>query len=356
MKGRIYTIEELMLDDSFVNYCLSTGAAISSHWKTIIRDNPEQEEIFDEAKSLVLALHGGLSRPEVNRQIEEVRRQLLERKNEPMTVPPGQAPSLSSAFVVTGTGRIKRNLLKIASSYFAITCLVLIVAWWFLSRSGMHSGASQPLVQAGSFQSQPGQRKTVSLPDGSVVVLNANSSISWAEGFNKNKRNVRLTGDAFFNVAKNANKPFTVLAGDVTTTALGTGFYVHGKAAGNIRVDLLEGKVSLSSIGNKAAGLVLLPGETAKAISGVLQKTLFDSAHLRSWIGGRISFNETPALTALKQLETWYAVKIVVNNKQLKDRVISGDYENDSLQDILKVICFSVNSRFSLKGDRVIIE
>ena len=73
MPGHIYTIEELMLDDSFVNYCLSTGAAVPSRWRNIIRDNPAQEKTFEEAKRLVLALHGGLSRPGVNRQIEIVR-------------------------------------------------------------------------------------------------------------------------------------------------------------------------------------------------------------------------------------------------------------------------------------------
>ena len=63
MPGHIYTIEELMLDDSFISYCLSTGAAVPSHWRTIIRDNPGQQKTFDEAKKLVLSLHGGLSRP-----------------------------------------------------------------------------------------------------------------------------------------------------------------------------------------------------------------------------------------------------------------------------------------------------
>ena len=82
MPGHVYTIEELMLDDGFINYCLSTGTGVPLRWKNIIRHNPAQEKTFEEAKRLVLALHGGLSRPEVHRQIDIVRKQLDGRKNE----------------------------------------------------------------------------------------------------------------------------------------------------------------------------------------------------------------------------------------------------------------------------------
>src|SRR4030095_8039124 len=112
MHGHIYTIEGLMLDDSFIDYCLSKGTAIPSRWRTIIRENSGQEKTFEEAKRLVLALHGGLSRPEVNRQIEIVRKQIEGRKDnkgEPLTK---DGPVLSNAFVITSKGQIKRRLLK----------------------------------------------------------------------------------------------------------------------------------------------------------------------------------------------------------------------------------------------------
>ena len=81
------------------------------------RDNPGQQKTFDEAKKLVLSLHGGLSRPEVNRQINIVRRKLKERSETGMEIQPEQGPSLSSEFVVTGDGQIKRKALKTILSY-----------------------------------------------------------------------------------------------------------------------------------------------------------------------------------------------------------------------------------------------
>lgn len=363
MPGHIYTIEELMLDDSFISYCLSIGAAVPSHWRNIIRDNPGQQKTFDEARKLVLSLHGGLSRPEVNRQIDIVRRKLKERSETSMEIQPEQGPSLSSEFVVTGDGQIKRKVFKTILSYTGVMCLLVIAAWFFIFRSDDQSSVKPPsLAQTLSYQSPLGQRQTISLPDGSIVILNSNSSISLNDDFNKEKREIRLTGDAFFKVAKDAKRPFVVYSENIATTALGTEFYVHGKKDGDkgIQVDLLEGKVQIADIKKNAANgaIILLPGESGKSIKGFdLSKGSFESLHLRSWINGRISFNETPVLKAFKQLENWYGIKINVRKKGLEQRsIIASEYQEASLQDILKVICFSINSKYSFADNKVIIE
>ncbi len=363
MPEHIYTIEELMLDDSFINYCLSTGAAVPSQWRNIIRDNPGQQKTFDEAKKLVLALHGGLSRPEVNRQIDIVRRKLKERSEYGVEIQPEQAPPLSSEFVVTGDGQIKRKVFKTILSYAGVTCLLIVAAWFFIFRSDGQSSLKPPsLAQALSYQSPLGQRQTVSLPDGSTVILNSNSTISLDAGFNKEKREIRLTGDAFFKVAKDAKRPFIVYAENIAVTALGTEFYVHRKKDGTkgIQVDLLEGKVQVVNIKEKAsnATMILLPGESVwSPVASGLSKAPFDSLHLRTWVSGRIAFNETPVLKAFEQLEKWYGVEINVKKKGLEKRSISAsEYQEASLQDILKVICFSINSKYSFVNNKVFIE
>ncbi|MFC0774932.1 FecR family protein [Terrimonas alba] len=359
MKGHIYTIEELMLDESFVNYCLSRGSNVPSQWRVIIRDNPDQQETFEEAKKLVLALHGGLSRPEVNRQIEEVRRQLLGRKPEDATLSDVQEPPLSSTLVVTGKGEIRRKILKSVVLYATAACFLFIAGWFGFKQfnSPGESKHSQPI----SYQTPLGHRQTITLPDGSTVVLNSNSSISLNANFNENNREIFLNGNALFKVAKNAGKPFIVIANNIATTALGTEFYVHGKQAiyGNIQVDLLEGNVKVAGIGKNAPGdeILLFPGESCKKTAQTkLQKTVFDSTYLRRWESNRISFNETPVLKAFKQLETWFGVSIKVKKEGLKDRAINGEYQSKSLQDILKVICFSINANYSFADNNVIIE
>jgi ferric-dicitrate binding protein FerR (iron transport regulator) len=363
MPEYIYTIEELMLDDSFISYCLSTGAAVPSHWRNIIRDNPGQQKTFDEAKKLVLCLHGGLSRPEVNRQIDFVRRKLKERSDAEMETQPAPGPSLSAAFVVTGEGQIKRRVFRTMLSYAGVVCLLVITAWFFFFKSVSHSSGNQPLLaQSLNYQSPVGHRQTISLPDGSTVILNSSSSISLNGDFNKEKREIRLTGDAFFKVAKDAKRPFVVYSDNIATTALGTEFYVHGKkdVTKAIQVDLLEGKVQMADIKKNTThgAIILFPGESGRSLAGSdFSKRSFDSLYLRSWISGRVSFNETPVLKAFKQLENWYGVEINVRKKGLEKRsIIGSEYQEASLQDILKVICFSINCKYSLVDNKVTIE
>lgn len=356
MPGHIYTIEELMLDDSFISYCLSTGAAVPSEWRKIIRENPDQERTFEEAKKIVLALHGGLGRIEVNRQIEIVRQQLKQRNSTAESRQLEESPSLSSDFIITDKGEIKRRIVKRILSYVLTASLLVVAGWWFFLKSAPQS--EKPLVQEMSYQSPLGQRQTINLPDGSVVILNSNSQVQLADDFNTTKREIHLTGDAFFKVAKDAKKPFIVYAGNIVTTALGTEFYIHSKD-NSVQVDLLEGKVKVENIKKNVPGtsLVLFPGETGR-ISGEtnLLKQSFDSLQLRSWLNGRLSFNETPLPKVLKQLEAWYDVEIKVRKSELKGLSLNGDYQDAPLQDILKVICFSLNSRYTFIDNTVIIE
>ena len=362
MPGHVYTIEELMLNDSFIDYCLSKGTAIPSRWKTIIRENPDQEKTFEEAKRLVHALHGGLSRPEVNRQIEIVRRQIEGRKDRKEKSTKKEGPVLSAAFVITRAGQIKKRLLKTAV-YSAVGLLILMagISWWFVMRS---SGDSEvpavQLTQAQNYHSPLGERKKIDLPDGSFVILNSNSTISIT--FTNKKRAVQLKGDAFFRVAKDPSKPFTVYSEKIAATALGTEFYVHAShdETDKVQVDLLEGKVQVAEIAKGAIErkIILSPGESGIYCNDLLlKKSSYDTVFLRSWIGGRIVFKNTPLKKAIRELENWYGVKIRVDNPNIKDVLINGDYsDNVSLPKILEMIGLASHGQYTFRDDIVVID
>lgn len=361
MPRPLYTIEELMLDNSFVDYCLSTGSAVPSRWLKIIRENPDQLVTFEEAKRLVIALHGGISKLEVNRQIEVVKKKLKERSGasseEKIIADPG-----SSDFFVNRQGKIKGGRLKKLVLALAAACAILSFGWIIVWQKDRGAPASQQsLVQTLIYQSPLGQRQTILLPDSSTVILNSNSRLTVSSHFNTKDREVRLEGNAFFDVARDKDRPFIVWTGSMATKALGTAFYVHGdkRMGKDIRVDLLEGKVELKDTAMKSTGgrLLLYPGETGKKVSsGDLQRSLFDAEKLQSWISGKLSFNRTPVNQALAQLESWYGIDIKVERKALQGKTINGDYHDAALQDILKVICFSINSQYSVTENTVIIE
>jgi len=247
-----------------------------------------------------------------------------------------------------------------AYTVLAICIMITGVLWWSVFRPVANSSGltSQP-TQGQNYHSPLGQRKKIDLADGSIVILNSNSTISIA--FKNDKREVRLNGDAFFQVAKDETKPFIVSEDNIAVTALGTEFYVHGRKddESNLQVDLLEGKVKMVDMSTTASlqAIILKPGESGRfGEHSSLEIVPFDSLHLRSWIKGRIYFNETPVVTALKQLESWYGIKIEVWNEELKKKAVNGDYIDEPLQNILDMICFSTNSRYSIKDNKVIIE
>lgn len=361
MKRPIYTIEEIMLDDSFVDYCLNTNPKHISHWQTIINDSPEQGVVFDEAKKLVLSLHGGLTSSEVNRQIDKVRQELQDRKLQAKNKTAFEESSLSAANLVTAKKQTKRRTFRLVATYLAAASLILFVAVRFF-QLGIGAPEEQlSKTEMLSYHSVAGHRQTITLPDGSTVILNSNSSIVLNKDFNKCKRDVFLIGNAFFKVAKNPQKPFTVTTEKIATTALGTEFYVRGRQTDSkdIEIDLLEGKVKVADTrkNDKKTTVFLLPGEKGVSRKGMnLQKGKFDSLQLRSWINGRIAFDKTPMSNVLEQLEEWYQVKIIVKNPEIKKHFISGEYQDASLQDVLKIVCFSIDCQYSFAGDSVIIE
>jgi len=272
-----------------------------------------------------------------------------------------EGPSLSTALVITNKGQIKRRFLKkVLYSAATISIAITGILWWFAFRPAADSpGISSQPAQVQNYQSPLGQRQKLDLPDGSLVILNSNSSIRIS--FTDKKREIRLKGDAFFRVAKAKGIPFVVLTENITATALGAEFFVHGRIAdkNSVQVDLLEGKVAMADRRTAASGtaIILKPGE-----SGILGKdssleiVSFDSLRLRSWITGRIYFNETPLMNAVKQLENWYGIKIEVRNEVLKNKACNGEYIEEPLQSILDMICLTFNSRYTISDNKVIIE
>ena len=110
-----------------------------------------------------------------------------------------------------------------------------------------------------------GKEKKLPLPDGSLIVLADKSEVTYEEPFTE-KRHITLTGKAWFKVAKDTAHPFTVISGDVATTALGTAFSVTAyKSTDSITIRLYEGKVVVkaasNTVNNLKKGVFLLPGQ-----------------------------------------------------------------------------------------------
>jgi len=365
MQRKMYTVEELMLDDSFLNYCLNKEAPLKSFWDREIGLHSDMKAIFAEAKYMILLLHGQLDDNEISQQVEKLKKLVASReeKHSPVEI----MPPAFSHHVVTKQFSNQKSKKYFRNTYalYGIAALVLIFFGGYLFK---YAAPKETKLQAEpikfTYSSNVGERKSIELPDGSFAVLNSNSSITFAGDFNQKTRPVILTGEAFFRVAKNPAKPFIVHSGAFSVTAVGTSFYVHARKKGaGYKVDLLEGKVSLASNENKTASpeipqTILLPGEEGEWQSSKMSftKTSSDSIALKKWISGRLSFKDMDVENVMELLQQWYGVDIIIKHKKWSQLRLTGDYDNKPLDHVLKIICFSLSAGYSYSGNQVIIE
>jgi transmembrane sensor len=189
---------------------------------------------------------------------------------------------------------------------------------------GGHSGASE-------FATHVGERSSITLPDGSTVVLDTISRIEVA--FDPKVRLVRLlAGQAWFEIAKNQIRPFVVEAGDRMVTAHGTAFDVRIEENDRIQVTLVEGRVSVEALNVGGAGPAilaeredLLPGDqltfTARR---PITKHKVDVAKATSWREGRIVFDNDTLASAVAEVNRYSIKKIILADPRLASLRMSG--------------------------------
>ncbi len=348
MANHHFTVEELMLDDTFISFCLQSNAADVIKWETIISSHSSFEPIITEAKHLVMLLHSGLSETEISNEIQTIQNKIS--LHHTAVVDYRDKP------VIETISRPNERLVRNKWLYISIAASLFVCIFLFFQISNKHAAVtSQPLSY--TVSSQSGSHKKILLPDGTEVVLNGNSNISWNDAFNKKDRHVKLAGSAFFKVAKNAQKPFVVRSGALYTTALGTAFYIRQLPLNDtIQVSMMEGKINVQEEKKNSRNIVY-PGEEIlfTAPSHSLQKQSFDTAILRHWIDGELSFSNVKFKEAINELSFWYNINIQLQNAALADKPVTGTYQDAPLNDVLKVLSFSLQFTYTVSGNTVII-
>jgi len=206
-----------------------------------------------------------------------------------------------------------------------------------------------------SIQTPKGGQYQVILPDGTKVWLNAASSLKYPEVFAGKKRSVTLTGEAYFEVAKDKEKPFDVQIQNQNVEVLGTHFNINGYLDDNyIKTTLLEGAVKVSNLKSTKK---LKPGE--QAIAGISQNALIevtsqvDTNDEIAWKNGLFQFNDTDLKIILNQLERWYDIKI--DYSSIPDKRYNGMVPRKSkLSEVLKMLEKTGNIKFELLENRTL--
>jgi transmembrane sensor len=203
----------------------------------------------------------------------------------------------------------------------------------------------------------PSAPRQHTLADGSIVWVNAGSALKYPERFTGSTREVYLSGEAYFDIEHNANKPFIIHTGNVTTTVLGTAFNIReDHVKHTIAVTVTRGKVSVTS-GNQLLGIV--SPNRQLSFNTVNQETnlrTVNAAQAIAWQKIDLKFEDVSFDQAVKTLEERFGVKIKFANDKLKNcRFTGASLNGQKLEDVLKTICDFNNAAFQTKPDGSII-
>lgn len=206
-------------------------------------------------------------------------------------------------------------------------CLVLslgLTFWWTI-----------PSV----MQTQRGEQVTLNLSDGSIITLSGNSKLEYPKHFLSNKREVTLTGEAFFKVARDTSKPFIIHSNNYKTQVLGTSFNINAKQENNLLVSVNTGKVKVQSEKDTLACVYLTKNEQALfSKHKLLSRSSDNSADYSAWTQRTILLKNTTMAELKSILEDWYNVEITITDPTLKKETLSGKFKNEPLETVLESI------------------
>ena len=153
------------------------------------------------------------------------------------------------------------------------------------------------------------------LSDGTVVLLNADSKITFPTRFTGHKRTVKLVGEAYFKVSKNKHRPFIVETGNLYTKVLGTEFNLKAYPHSDVNVTLIKGSVAVNAEGKE---VMLKPGENAEYSENKdIEVTTVDTEGYIQWKDGYFYFDNVPLIDVVRDLGRWYNVNIEIRNNSL---------------------------------------
>lgn len=256
--------------------------------------------------------------------------------------------------------RQQRRPVRIGMWGIAASVVILIAAsiGFYLTRD------VTPEIKYITETTQRGEQRTVSLPDGSVVRLNAESSITFAEQLAAlDTRDIQLSGEAFFDVVRDETRPFIIRSDNLVTTVLGTSFNIRAYPEDQtIAVTVATGKVKIESADHKkqkAVNQFLVPGEQGlyDKMSATITRTNVNLEKYLAWKDGTILLEGASLEEATAILGRWYNAEFIFKNPGLKTCTIDGKFRNDKLENILENLRFLMGIEYRIEQEnRIIID
>lgn len=234
------------------------------------------------------------------------------------------------------TKQIRRVFLQ-TIGYAATIALLVVSTYWFTSN---RFESEQAAIVENTLYAPAGQRVKLTLQDGTEVWLNSQSQLTYPAIFSKDERRVTIEGEAFFDVAKDTEKPFIVTSQGIEMKVLGTKFNVCSyPGEKTIQTSLLEGKLKVYFTDSESNAVILHPDEQVTVKGHQMEVEALPHSDYFLWRDGIYSFDNEPLIDILKKLELYYDVKIIVKDQSIYKWEYTGKFrQRDGIDKILRMI------------------
>lgn len=221
-----------------------------------------------------------------------------------------------------------------------------------------NKAANKPIDIASNLLKVPnGKTFKVRLSDGTLVHMNAGSSLKYPSAFSlKGFRNVTLTGEAFFEVSKDKKHPFVVNVNKLDITVLGTKFNVSSYPEDiSVKTVLVEGSVKLAEKGNKAQ--FLKPGYEADwhPNSKNIKFSKVDTSIATMWMEKGLVIREMPFNKIITKLERYYGVTIENKNKNISNEIYTAEFKDQNIEEVLSTFQFDTDFKYKIENKKITI-
>ncbi|HEV7350272.1 FecR family protein [Telluribacter sp.] len=363
-----YSADDFFWDLLFRQWVVAPTRETNQLWTQWLREHPEQEQSVQEAREAILALRvqePSLGEQEVRKVVETI---------------------ITKAALGERTKSMNRSRKTVALHrrrwwLFAAASISLLLAAGLL----YHSTPSTPLTlivpheQETMTEAPPHLTRTVntsdlpltvSLDDGSTIVLGKGSQISYPLRFSDQKREVHLSGEAFFDVARDSDRPFYVYANELVTKVLGTSFTIQAyETSHEVTVEVKTGRVSVYArsdpkVRQKASsreleGVVLSPNQRVVYSRNEVRinKSLVKKPRMvvPEPDAMRFEFEDTPVPSVFARLEKAYGVTIVYDEVLMQGCPLTAELNGLSLYQKLTIICKAIDAEYEILDGQIVI-
>ncbi|MWB93960.1 DUF4974 domain-containing protein [Flavobacterium sp. GA093] len=360
-RNQYIEIEDFLADESFQLWILTKTD--EQGWEEWTVENQQRAKLVEDARLLLLAMRAGnkeISPIEIQSALQATWKRIEERE-----ISKKQNSKFSIIFLQ------KHWLSSVAATLFF--CFLSI---WFYNNQISPSNTvvtynelieenNEGLVEQTNNSDKP---QIITLSDGSSVLLQPKSKLSYPKIFTGNERKVYLSGEGFFEISKNPKKPFFVYANEIVTRVVGTSFRIKAYSdQQNVEVLVRTGKVRVKSneLISNSDEIVLLPNQALRFVRKELVfNKITDITEDKSLIQnvGNIEqlsfeFTDIPVTQIFKTIEQAYLVNIDFPKDKLKDCHLTTSLSDQPLSEKLKIICKSIgnNTNYEMNGNQIII-